>query len=141
MEQSLAELLAPRRFETLLLTLFAVLATILAAIGVYGATDYAIGQRFKEIGIRIALGVRPAAVIAMLLRQTSGVALAGIAVGMALSTSLGRSLTSLLYEIAPADPVSLTVVPIALVLVAVCGALIPAGRATRIDPVVALRCD
>ena len=75
----------------------------------------------------------------MLLKQTARVALAGIAVGLAVSFGLGRTLTSLLYEIAPADPVALTAVPAALILVAVCAALIPASRATRIDPLVALR--
>jgi len=138
-EQRLDELLAPRRFETLLLTLFSAIAVILAAIGIYGATYYAVGQRVKEIGIRIALGARPASVTTMLLRQTAFVALTGIAAGLAVSLGLGRMLASLLYEIAPADPIALTIVPAVLILVAVCAALIPASRATRIDPIVALR--
>jgi putative ABC transport system permease protein len=139
MEQRLDELLAPRRFETLLLSVFSAVAVILAAIGIYSATYYAVGQRVKEIGIRIALGARPASVVTMLLRQTARVALTGIALGLAVSFGLSRTLTSLLYEIAPADPIALTVVPAALIPVAVCAALIPASRATRIDPLVALR--
>src|SRR5439155_623967 len=138
-EQRLDELMAPRRFETLLLTVFSAIAVILAAIGIYGATYYAVGQRVKEIGIRIALGAGPASVVAMLLRQTARVALVGIAVGLAVSFALSRTLTSLLYEIAPADPIALTVVPAILILVAICAALIPASHATRIDPIVALR--
>jgi ABC-type antimicrobial peptide transport system permease subunit len=139
LEQRLDELLAPRRLETLLLTLFAVLATILAAIGIYGATYYAAGQRVREIGIRLALGARSASILIMLLRQTSRVALIGIAAGLAASLALSRGLGSLLYEIPPTDPVALTVVPATLLAVAICAGLIPARRATRIDPIVALR--
>src|SRR6266849_6074934 len=101
--------MAPRRFETLLLTLFSAIAVILAAIGVYGATYYAVGQRVKEIGIRIALGARPGSVVTMLLRQTARVALTGIAAGLVVSLGLSRALTSLLYEIAPSDPIALSV--------------------------------
>lgn len=138
-EQHLDELLAPRRFETLLLTLFSVLATILAAIGIYGATYYAVSQRVQEIGIRIALGARATSVIAMLLGQTSRLALIGIAIGLAASLSFGQWLASLLYEIAPTDPLTLTLVPVVLISVALTAALLPARRATTIDPSTALR--
>jgi len=141
LEHRLDEMLAPRRFETLLLTLFSILATILAAIGIYGATYYSVSQRVREIGVRIALGADSAEILIMLLRQTSRVALAGVAVGMAASWVVSRGLTSLLYEVAPADPVAFALAPATLMLVAVCAALIPACRATRIDPIVALRCE
>jgi ABC-type antimicrobial peptide transport system permease subunit len=140
LEQRLDEMLAPRRFETQLLTLFSILATILAAIGVYGATHYAVSQRVREIGVRMALGADSSAVLSMLLRQTSRVVFLGVALGTAASMVLSRGLASLLYEVAPTDPITLAIVPAMLMFVALVAALVPARRATRIDPMVALRC-
>ena len=139
LENRLDEMLAPRRFETLLLTLFSILATILAAIGVYGATYYAVSQRVREIGIRVALGADSSAVVMMLLRQTSQISLFGIVVGSAIAAAVSRGLASLLYEVAPTDATAFTLVPAILMLIAVLAALVPACRATRIDPIVALR--
>jgi predicted permease len=140
LEQRLDEMLAPRRFETQLLTLFSILATILAAIGIYGATHYAVSQRVREIGVRMALGADSSAVLSMLLRQTSRVVFLGVALGTAASMVLSRGLASLLYEVAPTDPITLAIVPAMLMFVALVAALVPARRATRIDPMVALRC-
>jgi predicted permease len=139
LQHKLDEMLAPRRFETQLLTLFSILATILAAIGVYGSTHYAVSQRVREIGVRIALGAESSAVLTMLLRQTSHLAFLGVAIGTAVSIAVSRALASLLYEVAPTDPVALALAPAMLMLVALIAALVPASRATRIDPIVALR--
>jgi predicted permease len=139
LQQKLDEMLAPRRFETELLTLFSILAAVLAAIGIYGSTHYAVSQRVREIGVRMALGAESSAVLTMLLRQTSRVALLGIAFGTAASIAVGRALASLLYEVPPADPMALALAPVMLMFVAIVAALLPAFRATRIDPIVALR--
>jgi ABC-type antimicrobial peptide transport system permease subunit len=139
LESRLDEMLAPRRFETQLLTLFSILATILAAIGIYGATYYAVSQRVREIGVRVALGADSSAVVMMLLRQTSQVALLGVVVGTAAAGAVSRGLASLLYEVAPTDATAIAVAPVILMVVAVLAALVPACRATRIDPIVALR--
>lgn len=139
LQQRLDAMLAPRRFETQLLTLFSILATILAAIGIYGSTHYAVSQRVREIGVRMALGADSSTVLTMLLKQTSRVALLGVALGTAASIAVSRALTSLLYEVAPTDPIALALAPAMLMFVALVAALVPARGATRIDPIVALR--
>ena len=139
LQQRLDEMLAPRRFETQMLTLFSMLATVLAAIGIYGSTHYAVSQRVREIGVRMALGAESSAVLTMLLRQTSRIAFLGVALGTVASIAVGRALASLLYEVAPTDPMALALAPAMLMFVALVAALLPAYRATRIDPVMALR--
>lgn len=141
MEQSLDTLLAPRRFETALLVLFAVLATLLAAIGVYGSTYYAVSRRMKEIGIRIAMGAQPRSVVSMLIRQTSKIAAAGIGIGLVASLMSTRTIDVLLFGISPTDMVSFCTVPVALMAIGALAALIPAMRAARLDPVVVLRSE
>ena len=138
-QQRLNEMLAPRRFETELLTLFSILAAALAAIGIYGSTHYAVSQRVREIGIRIALGAERSAVLVMLLKQTIRVVFLGVALGAGASIVVSRGLASLLYDVAPTDPIALAFVPAMLMFVAVAAALVPAFRATRIDPIIALR--
>jgi len=132
-------MLAPRRFETELLTLFSILAAALAAIGIYGSTHYAVSQRVREIGVRMALGAESSAVVSLLLTQTSRVAFVGVALGTAASIAVSRVLASLLYEVAPTDPLALALAPAMLMFVALVAALLPAWRATRIDPIMALR--
>jgi len=139
LQQGLDEMLAPRRFGTQLLTLFSILATLLAAIGIYGSTHYAVSQRVREIGVRMALGAESSTVLTMLLKQTSRFAFLGVALGTAAFVAVSRALTSLLYEVAPTDPTALALAPAMLMFVALVAALVPACRATRIDPIVALR--
>ena len=139
LQQGLDEMLAPRRFETQLLTLFSILATLLAAIGIYGSTHYAVSERVREIGVRMALGAESSTVLTMLLKQTSRFAFLGVALGTAAFVAVSRALTSLLYEVAPTDPTALALAPAMLMFVALVAALVPACRATRIDPIVALR--
>jgi len=120
---------------------FGVLALLLAAIGVYGVTAYAVSQRRREIGIRMALGARSLDVLREVSRQGSTAIVAGCIGGLLLAWGASRAMRSVLYGVAPADPVSFVVVPVVLVTAAVLATLIPARRATRVDPMVALRSE
>ncbi len=123
----------------LLLGLFAALASILAAVGIYGSTAYAVNQRRHEIGIRIALGARRSEVLRIVLRDGAKIALFGITSGIAGALVLTRLMTSLLFEVKPTDPATFAGVAILLALVALAACYIPARRAMRVDPMVALR--
>ncbi|HUX35153.1 MAG TPA: ABC transporter permease [Gemmatimonadaceae bacterium] len=130
-----------QRFTMALMAGFAALAVLLAAVGTYGVVSYAVGQRTREIGIRLALGAEAGAVRGLVLRQGMAPAVAGIAVGMAAAVLSTRYLRALLYQVAPLDPVTFGVIPILLLSVAAAAMLVPAVRATRIDPVEALRAE
>jgi putative ABC transport system permease protein len=125
----------------LLLTLFAALALSLSAIGVFGVVSYALSQRTHEIGIRMALGSEPNAIVRMVLLQGAKPALIGIAVGIAAALAATRLLRSLLFDLSPRDPFTLIVATLLLSGCALLAALIPARRAAKADPVVALRCE
>lgn len=120
---------------------FAALALLLAAVGIYGVVSYAVGQRTREIGIRLALGASVPAVSAMVLRQGMLPAGAGVALGLAAALLLTRYLRTLLYHVAPVDPLTFAAIPLLLLLVAAAAVMIPAMRASRIDPVEALRAE
>lgn len=130
-----------QRFTAMLLALFGGLALLMAAIGTYGVIANAVAHRTKEIGLRIALGASPAAVIAMVLADAGRVALAGTAVGLALAAIAGRSLRSMLFEVRAIDPASFVAVAAGLLTMALVASYIPARRATRVDPVAALRTE
>ena len=130
---------ARRRFATTLLTVFAALALILGTVGMYGVLSYAVAQRRREIGIRIALGARAGEVMGAVLRQALGLTLLGVVIGTVGALALTRLLGALLYEVAPTDPFTYVAVAILLTLVAAFAAWMPAWRATRIDPLVVLR--
>ena len=139
MYHHIAETMADRRYPAFVLGLFAALALTLAAVGIYGVQSYTVGQRTREIGVRVALGARPADVLRMVLggglRLTLiGVALGGVTAGLAAGT-LGK----LLYGVHPVDPVTFGIVPLVLVGVALLAMAAPARRAARVDPMVALR--
>jgi predicted permease len=140
-EELLSDAVARQRFSMLLLVLFGGLALSLAAIGVYGVMAYAVSQRTRELGIRLALGARAGSVRAMVLRQGLGIALLGVALGIAGALALGRLLTSLLYQVSPADPRVLGIAALTLSAVTVLASLVPAIRATRVDPMDALRSE
>ena len=133
--------LADRRLPMQLMTAFAALALVLAAVGVYGVMAYSVAARTREIGVRVALGAQPKSVFAMILRQGLGAAVVGLTVGLLGAAALGRSLTKLLYGIAPTDALTFVVVAVVLVAVSVAACLIPARRAVRVDPLNALRSD
>jgi ABC-type antimicrobial peptide transport system permease subunit len=122
-----------------LLGIFAGGAMLLAALGIYGVTAYMVTQRQQEIGLRMALGASPSDVLKLVLRQGMSLLLAGLAVGLLLSLALMWVLSSLLFAVRPYDPVSLAGAAVALALVALIACSIPALRATRVDPLVALR--
>ena len=130
---------AQPRFEMMLLGVFAIVALTLAAVGIYGVMSYSVSRRTQEIGIRMSLGATRAEVLGLVVRQGMTLALAGSAAGIAAALLLARLMTKMLYGVRPADPVTFAGVAVVLILVALLASYIPARRATRIDPMVALR--
>ena len=141
MSTRLEEQNAPRRFQTLLLSLFAALALGLAGAGIFAMMHYTVAQRTREIGIRMALGASRAAVVGMVLHEGLVLVAAGCGFGLAGSLLFSRSIRSLLFEVGPGDPATLSAVSLLLAGIALLACYIPARRATRVDPVIALRCD
>jgi len=139
MQDVLSESVAPRRFNMLLLAAFAGLALLLASIGIYGVMSYSVSQYTHEIGIRMALGARAADVLQLIVRQGMALVLIGLAVGAAGALALTRVMASLLFDVKPWDPLTLTSVSMLLAAVAFAASYIPARRATRVDPMIALR--
>jgi predicted permease len=139
MEERLSDSLARTRFSTTLLAVFAGIALLLAAIGIYGVISYVVGQRGHEIGIRMALGARPLDAVLLVLRQGSVPVLAGIVVGFVASLAATRALATLLYGISATDPLTFALLSLFLAAVALLASYIPARRATKVDPMVALR--
>jgi putative ABC transport system permease protein len=139
MEQRLASSMAPRRNGALLFGAFAAVALIIAAVGVYGVISYSVSRRTREIGIRMALGAQAGAVRTMILRQALALVFIGVAIGLAGASAATRAMTSLLFEVSATDPVIFVVVPPLLAAVAMCACWIPARRATKVDPLRALR--
>jgi putative ABC transport system permease protein len=139
MEDVISEAAAPRRFQMLLVLLFAASALLLASLGIYGVVSYTVAQRTNEIGIRVALGAHTAAVYRMVLRQGLTPVVLGLVAGVAGALALGRLLTSLLFEVSPADPLTIGAVIAALASVAAFACTVPALRAARVDPMSALR--
>jgi putative ABC transport system permease protein len=129
------------RFRTLLLAVFAGVALLLAAAGIYGVMSYSVTLRMHEIGIRVALGARRMQVMRAVVGRGILWALAGVATGLAAALALARLIATMLYEVQPSDPVSFTVVPLVLVTVALLASYLPARRATKVDAMVALRHD
>jgi ABC-type antimicrobial peptide transport system permease subunit len=127
------------RMMTSLSTAFALLATLLAAIGLYGVLAYAVAQRTREIGLRIALGAAPNRVRGMVLHQVAIMTLVGALVGLAGAVSVGRAAQSMLFQMTGADPAVLALSAVVLAVVALCAGFIPAHRASRVDPMRALK--
>jgi len=133
--------IARQRFSMLLLLAFGILALTLAAVGVYGVLAYTVSQRTRELGIRLALGARAAAVRALVLRQGLAMAFGGILIGLLCAIVLGRLLAGLLYGVSSADPLVLGAVSLLLAAASVFACLVPAIRATRVNPMDALRSE
>ncbi|HMD39427.1 MAG TPA: ABC transporter permease [Candidatus Acidoferrum sp.] len=127
------------RFLTILFTAFAALALLLAAVGLYATISYTVSLNTHEIGIRMALGASASRVRTMILRQGMSLAAVGLVLGIGVAFALARALKSQLYAISPSDPATYAAVPLLLLLVAALAAFLPAHRATRVDPVIALR--
>ena len=138
---ALGRTLSQPRFQATLLGGFAVIALLLATIGIYGVTSHAVSQRTQEVGIRMAMGAQRSAVRALILRQHIAPAAVGIAIGLAGAFALSRFLSSLLYGIGAVDPLTYAAVTVALVVVAIAACWLPARRAMRVDPLIALRAD
>ena len=139
LQEVLSRSVAQRRFQMLLVLLFAVAALALAAFGAYGVLSYAVTRRTGEMGIRMALGAQRTDVLAMVLRQGMIPVLAGLAAGALAAVAIGRFLESLLFQVSPRDPVAFAVSGAVLLVVSVAACLVPARRATRVSPIEALR--
>jgi putative ABC transport system permease protein len=139
MQQLVTASTASRRVMVMLTALFGALALLLAALGLYGVMAYTVTLRTREIGVRMALGAQPSDVLKLVIRNGMTLALIGVAVGLAGAFALTRLMASLLFQVTPTDASTFTAVPIILIVVALLACCIPARRATRVDPLVALR--
>jgi putative ABC transport system permease protein len=139
MDNLISDSVSPRRFSSVLVAIFAGLALLLAAVGIYGVTSYTVSQRTQEIGLRMALGAQTQAVRQMILGQTLKLTLVGVTAGLLGSYFLARFLTSLVFGVGIHDPRIFLAVAVLLIAVALAASYIPARRAMRVDPIVALR--
>jgi putative ABC transport system permease protein len=139
LEQHLADSVAQPRLLMSLLSAFAALALVLAAVGIYGVISYSVAQRTHEIGIRMALGAETGDVLRLVLGRSMALVIAGIAVGLGAAMALTKVLSNLLFSVSATDPVTFILVSALLALVALAASYIPARRATKVDPMVALR--
>jgi putative ABC transport system permease protein len=141
MDAVLSESIAPRRFNVLLLGSFAALACVLAAVGLYGVIAFLVAQRTREIGLRMALGAEATQIVLAVLRQGLLVAAAGVAVGITAALALSRIVEGMLFEVTAHDPIVFVAVPLLLLTVAALAIVVPARRASRVDPATALRAE
>ena len=139
MSEVIAATTAPRRFNTLLLAIFAALALALAAVGIYSVISYSVTQRTREIGVRMALGAKASDVVRLIVKQGMTLALAGIVAGIAAALAAGRAMANLLYGVSASDPATFTAIALLLAVVAWLACYLPARRAARVDPMIALR--
>ncbi len=139
MDQVMAGAVSRERFQTLLLALFATLALVLACVGLYGVISYAVVQRTHEIGVRMALGAQPGDVLRLVINQGMVLTLIGLVAGVGISFVVTRVMSEMLYGVTPRDPLTFAGVPVVLGVIALLACYIPARRATKVDPLVALR--
>ena len=141
MEELVSDSLKERRFNLFLLGMFAVMALLLATIGIYGSISYSTRQRTNEIGVRIALGAQSRDVLRLIVGQGLGLAVIGVVIGLAAAFLLTRAIKSLLFGVSPTDPLTFAAISVLLLFTALIASLIPARRATKVDPLIALRSE
>jgi ABC-type antimicrobial peptide transport system permease subunit len=141
MSDVIASQLTAKRFAMTLLGIFAALATMLACVGIYGVISYIAGERTREIGIRMAMGAERGDVLRMVLTDAGMMALVGVGIGLVASFLLTRLMSGMLFGVSTHDPLTFLGVAVLLTSVALAACLVPARRATRVDPMVALRCE
>jgi ABC-type antimicrobial peptide transport system permease subunit len=141
LEQIRSESIAPERFILALVGSFAAIALVLATVGIYGLLSYSVALRTPEIGVRMALGAQASDVRKLVMRQGLSLALAGVAIGLAGAFALTRVMRTLLFQVSPTDPLTFALIAVLLALVALMACWIPARRATKVDPMVALRSE
>jgi ABC-type antimicrobial peptide transport system permease subunit len=139
MDQIISRSLDSRRFAMILLSLFAAVALLLATIGIYGVMSYVVSQRTREIGIRIALGAQRHEVLKLVFGEAARMTFAGVLVGLIAAAVLTRLIRTLLFDVSPTDPLTFGGVAVLLAAIAFAASYIPARRAMRVDPIVALR--
>jgi len=139
MDQVLADSTSDRRLNLLLFALLGGLALALATVGVYGVVAYSVAQRTHEIGVRMAVGAQPGDVVRMVVQEGGRLAVIGVVAGLALAAAAARLIRGLLFDVSAADPATFVAAPIVLLAIAIVASYIPARRATRIDPIIALR--
>ncbi len=141
LDQIVATSISQPRFYMLLLAIFAGVALALAAIGIFGVLSYAVAQRTREIGIRMALGAREGTVVRLVVRQAMTLVLVGVVLGTVAALFLSQTMTKMLFSVKPTDPATFVGVAFVLIAVALVASYMPARRATRVDPIVALRAE
>jgi len=138
-EDFVGDSVTPRRFNLWLLGAFAVLAVVLALAGIYGTMSYAVAQRTREVGIRVALGAQRGDVLKLVVGEGMKLIVVGIGVGLFGAFALTRWMTSLLFSVSASDPLTFVVIALLLMIIALLACWLPARRATKVDPLVALR--
>jgi len=141
LEQYVGTAVAQPKFNALLLGLFAALALVLTAIGLYGVMAYSVVQRTPEIGLRIALGAQTSKVLELVIAQGIRLTAMGLVIGLAAAYGLTRFMESFLFGVTPTDPLTFVLIALLLALVALVACYVPARRAAKVDPMVALRCE